>query len=333
MDVKQQTAQFTSQILSNWQEMFNKLTSMINIKAYTVEIMKKTVDEIIALNDGDDVAKAECAAEMTAMTSRVSEMKEQIRKLEANHRKEQLELKGLLEREVHLAHTQRDSMRKEVAVYRTKLASFYSKYQRSSEQKEQDKLAAFMDNMRHEMSQITQENVTMATVTNSLRAIVRDHQNQTHKLEAQNEAMFGDLRELCTHVQTISGETLLTDTERAHYSAANLSQMVSAVTHKALSISSSRSSLHREPMHETEHENDEDDEEEYVNLPSPEKEKAMAIVKACPICEQEFNQMVWKYKCVRCDSYHCSLCAPIRKHDGDGECRVCHVCHHSSANP
>merc|ERR1712013_834606 len=278
---------------------------------------------------------AECAAENESLHSHVVEMKEQIRKLEANHRKEKLELKGLLDREVHLAHTQRDSMRKEVAVYRTKLASFYSKYQRSSEQKEQNKLAEFMDNMRHEMSQITQENVTMATVTNSLRGIVRDHQNKTHKLEAQNEAMFADIHELCRHVQEISGETLLSEDEQGMYSASNLSQMVSAVKHKALSISSSRSSLHREPTqcdvkHSDVETEDEDEEYAMVNAPTPDGKEAM--VKQCPICEQEFNQMVWKYKCVRCDSYHCSLCAPIRKHEGSGQCRVCHVCHHSSAD-
>ena len=76
-------------------------------------------------------------------------------------------------------------MEKEVAVYRQKLQSFYKKYHRSKESKEEQQLAVFIDNIRHEMSQLTQENVTMATVTNSLREIVREHQDKTNKLEIQ----------------------------------------------------------------------------------------------------------------------------------------------------
>merc|ERR1712130_322933 len=217
-------------------------------------------------------------------------------------------LKGLLDREVHLAHSQRDCMEKEVNVYREKLQSFYKKYRRSKEQKEQEKLAVFMDNMRREMSQITQENVTMATVTNSLREIVRNHEDKTIELQSKNASMYTDIHQLCQYMQQISGECFLSEDEDAMYDASNLSEMVSAVKQKALSISSSRSSLHN---------NDEDEyaiieHEDHQNENEVNAEDTNVDSKDCPICDQGFNTMVWKYKCTACHKLHCSLCAPIR---------------------
>merc|ERR1712176_1141420 len=132
-------------------------------------------------------------------------------------------------------------MEKELHVYREKLQTFYKKNRRS---KEQEKLAMFMDDMRHEMSQITQENVTMATVTNSLREIVREHQDKTIELQSKNASMYTDVHELCQYMQQISGECFLSEDEESMYNAESVSEMVSAVKQKALSISSSRSSLH-----------------------------------------------------------------------------------------
>ena len=331
MDLKQQTALYTHQILENWHEMFDKLTSMINIKSYTVEILKKTVDDIINVNRNREETDYE--KENASLNEQVEEMKGTIRKLEVKHRKEEIELRGLLDREVHLAHTQRDCMEREVALWRSKVQSFYSKYRRAKEQKEQNKLATFMDGMRHEMTQITQENTTMATVTNSLREIVREQ-------EDKNESMYKDMQELLQYMQQISGETFLSEDEENMYSATNLGQLVSAVKQKALSISSSRSSLHRENEPRNEQENDSDsengDEEDHVNeeeeytMIDHDEDNLKEKVKECPICEQEFNQMVWKYKCVSCDQFHCAICAPIRSTSTRGKIRECHTCHHSS---
>lgn len=325
VDLKQQTALYTHQILENWHEMFDKLASMINIKSYTVEILKKTVDDIINVNRHREETDYE--RENSSLNEQVENMKGTIRKLEVKHRKEEIELRGLLDREVHLAHTQRDCMEREVALWRSKVQSFYSKYRRAKEQKEQNKLATFMDSMRHEMSQITQENTTMATVTNSLREIVREQ-------EDKKEAMYRDMQELLQYMQQISGETFLSEDEENMYSASNLGQLVSAVKQKALSISSSRSSLHRENEPRNVQENDsdgdhEDEEEEYTIIDHNE-ENSKEKVKECPICEQEFNQMVWKYKCVSCDQFHCAICAPMRSTSTRGKVRECHTCHHSS---
>merc|ERR1712003_197499 len=215
---------------------------MINIKSYTIEILQKTVNDIIEINNQHKSTDFE--HENKAMHKNIDEMKETVRKLESKHKKEKIELKGLLDREVHLAHSQRDCMEREVNFYREKLQSFYTKYRRSKEQKEQEKLARFMDDMRHEMSQITQENVTMATVTNSLREIVREHQDKTIELQSKNASMYKDIHQLCQYMQQISGECFLSEDEDAMYDASNLSEMVSAVKRNALSISSSRSSLH-----------------------------------------------------------------------------------------
>merc|ERR1712129_553174 len=188
MDLKQQTALATHQILERWQNIFDKLMSMINIKSYTIEILQKTVNDIITVNN--NYKSTDFEQENKILNENIDSMKGKVSKLEAKHRKEKIELKGLLDREVHLAHSQRDCMEKEVNVYREKLQSFYKKYRRSKEHKEQQKLAAFMDNMRHEMEQITQENVTMATVTNSLREIVRSHENKTVELQDKNASMY-----------------------------------------------------------------------------------------------------------------------------------------------
>jgi len=324
MDLKQQTALFTHQILENWQKMFEKLASMINIKAYTVEILQSTVNDIIALHR--DRQPTDCQRENLALSERVDAMKDTIRRLEAKHRRDQIELKGLLDREVHLAHTQRDCMEREVSVYRTKLQAFYSKYRRGREQKEQKKLAEFMDGMRHEMSQIAQENTTMATVTNSLREIVRGAEEKTQRLETQNEAMYRDIHELCQYMQQISGEPLLSEDEENRFSASNLGQMVSAVKQKVLSMSSSMSSLHREDEPADDAQRDSDAEEEGFTMVDHSEQ---SVCRQCPICEQEFNQMVWKYKCVTCQHFHCSICAPIRKSETDEKVRECHACHQS----
>jgi len=327
MDLKQQTALFTHQILENWHEMFDKLASMINIKSYTVEILKKTVDDIIELNRRRQETDFE--KENAALNEEVDAMKATIRKLEAKHRKEEIELKGLLDREVHLAHTQRDCMEREVALWRSKVTAFYSKYHRAKEEKATTKLATFMDGMRHEMSQITQENTTMATVTNSLREIIRDQ-------ESKNEAMYKDVQELCQYIQHISGETFLSEDEENMYTASTLGQFVSAVKQKALSISSSRSSLHRPDVEQRdeegsngEHDEDEDGDDEEYTMIDHNAENLKEQVKECPICEQEFNQMVWKYRCVICEHFHCAICAPIRDTKIRGKVRECHTCHHS----
>ena len=267
MDLKQQTAMKTHKILEHWQKIFDKLMSMINIKSYTIEILQKTVNDIIEINS--KYKSTDFQQENKALSQNIDEMKETVRKLEAKHRKEKVELKGLLDREVHLAHSQRDCMEKELNVYREKLRSFYKKYRRSKENQEQEKLAVFMDNMRHEMSQITQENVTMATVTNSLREIVREHQDKTIELQSKNVSMYTDIHDLCQYMQQISGECFLSEDEESMYDASTLSEMVSAVKQKALSISSSRSSLHNNDEdeyaiiehadHQNENENDVDD--------------------------------------------------------------------------
>ena len=81
---------------------------------------------------------------------------------------------------------------------------------------------------------------------------------------------------------------------------------------------------------------DEDDEFDIIDrdetIPSQQLNNVIITNKQCPICEQEFNQMKWKYKCVKCDKHHCSLCAPIRDNndndnDNDKRCRICHVCY------
>merc|ERR1719242_2394936 len=99
---------------------------MIAIKSYTVEILKKTVDDIIEVNGHRQETDFE--RENSELSQQVEEMQGTIRKLEVKHRKEEVELKGLLDREVHLAHTQRDCMEREVALWRSKVQSFYSKY-------------------------------------------------------------------------------------------------------------------------------------------------------------------------------------------------------------
>jgi len=350
MDLKQQTALYVHQILENWQKIFDKLTSMINIKSYTIEILHKTVNDIIEINNHRNATDFE--KENQLLTHNIEEMQENIRKLETRHRKEKTELQGLLDREMQLAQNQRDMMQKEVAVYREKLQSFYKKYRRKQEQKEQEQLEVFIDNMRHEMSQITQENVTMATVTNSLKEIVREHQDKTYKLETQNEAMYKDIYELCQYMQQISGETFLSEDEGNMYNPGNVAQMVSMVKQRALSISSSRSSLQHENDTQ-EHEEEEDIEanpssarhsySERVQDPTDNDEEEYDIIDAetasdhrgqCPICEQEFNTMVWKYECTKCGHLHCSICAPMRvTNDSDNKkCRICHTCYHSHSH-
>merc|ERR1712087_69677 len=114
MDLKQQTALYTHQIMEHWQKIFDKLMSMINIKSYTVEILQKTVNDIIEINTHHQSTDVE--QENKSLNAHIDEMKDTVRKLESKHRKEQVELKGLLDREVHLAHSQRDCMEKEVNV-------------------------------------------------------------------------------------------------------------------------------------------------------------------------------------------------------------------------
>merc|ERR1712129_268758 len=180
--------------------------------------------------------------------------------------------------------------------------------------------------MRHEMEQITQENVTMATVTNSLREIVRSHENKTVELQDKNASMYTDIHQLCQYMQQISGECFLSEDEDAMYSASNLSAMVSAVKQKALSISSSRSSLHANDEDEyaiinhDDHANESENEDSDMNADDDARSDVELDAgdvnetnKACPICEQEFNTIVWRYECTSCQSYHCSICAPIRK--------------------
>ena len=317
MDLKQQTALYTHQILENWQKIFDKLTSMINIKSYTIEILQKTVNDVIEINN--NYKDRDFQVENKILNENIEEMKDEIRKLESKHRKEKIELKGLLDREVHLAHTQRDCMEKEVAVYRQKLQSFYRKYHRNKDSKEQKQLAIFIDNMRHEMSQLTQENVTMATVTNSLREIVRQHQDKTNKLNSKNESMYKDIYELCQYMQQISGETFLSQDEENIYNSTNIAEMVNAVKQKALSISSSRSSLHDGLQEDNDNNNNDDDDYDIID-----------INNKCKICQQEFNQMAWKYKCIKCNQHHCSLCAPIRdniNNEKEKKCRICHTCY------
>merc|ERR1712130_1054979 len=50
MDLKQQTALYTHQVLENWQKIFDKMTSILNIKPYAIEILQKTVNDIIEHN-------------------------------------------------------------------------------------------------------------------------------------------------------------------------------------------------------------------------------------------------------------------------------------------
>jgi len=287
--------------------------------------LQKTVNDIIEHNK--NYKDTDFEKENKELTKNINSMKENLKKLETKHRREKIELKGLLDREVHLAHSQRDSMEKEVNVYREKIQSFYKKYRRSKEQKEQEKLAAFMDNMRHKMSELTQENVTMATVTNSLREIVREHQDKTDQLQTQNQSMYKDIHELCQYMQEISGEAFLSEDEENMYSAQNVSELLSAVKQKALSISSSRSSLNQEPQQNNA---ENEDEHEYAIIDHADNHND--DIKECPICEQGFNEMVWKYKCITCDKYHCSLCAPVRQDilQNDKKCRVCFICYNQT---
>eukprot|EP01084_Bolivina_argentea_P254283 427470_1 len=56
MDLKQQTALYTHQILEHWQKIFDKLSSIINIKSYTIEILYKNVSQIIEChNNNEDI--------------------------------------------------------------------------------------------------------------------------------------------------------------------------------------------------------------------------------------------------------------------------------------
>merc|ERR1711920_146801 len=164
------------------------------------------------------------------------------------------------------------------------------------------------------MSQITQENVTMATVTNSLREIVREHQDKTMELQSKNASMYTDVHELCQYMQQISGECFLSEDEESMYNAESVSEMVCAVKEKALSISSSRSSLHNNDEDEcaiidhADHQNNKEDEEKDLKIEN----------KECPVCEQAFNTMVWKYRCTACNKHHCSICAPIRDKTENG---------------
>merc|ERR1740123_204937 len=143
------------------------------------------------------------------------------------------------------------------------------------------------------MSQITQENVTMASVTNSLREIVREHQDKTMELQTKNASMYTDVHELCQYMQQISGECFLSEDEDAMYNAENLSEMVSAVKQKALSISSSRSSLHANDEDEyaiINHESENEDSDLHMNNADDARSDAGDLNetnKACPICEQE----------------------------------------------